>query len=139
MRLGVNPVGTLLLGWLNEHVTKLEDRNVSQSWAHHVHRGNKFVNDETCLPQQCFVNIFQGANEGVGKGFIPTVYERDNPKHPNTQPTFTLVKDNRCVNTQLYLETHEPIIIGGDSTADFNYEMRVIGFCPTFSPFVTIP
>jgi hypothetical protein len=136
---GINPAGTLILGWLNDNVKKLVDHEMSQEWAHHVHRGEKSVNDNTCLPVQCFTNTFQGSGDGIGKGFEPTVHVRDNPKHPDTLPRFTVTDSNRCVNTQLYLETYKPFIVGRDSTADFNYKMRVIGFCPTFSPFVMIP
>lgn len=139
---GVNPVATPLLAWINNNVPKLEDTENKESFAHHVHRGDMQVNDTTCLPAappKCFLSRFRGRDDGIGKGFEPLVFLRDNPKHQSTQPTYTVTQNNRCVNTRLYLETFIPIIIGGDSTADFNYDMTVIGFCPLVTPFVIIP
>lgn len=127
--------GTYLYGWLSSNVKQLNDASKSQNYNHHVHRGQKQVDDRTCLAtSQCFTNQFRGSGHGLGKGFSLNTGYYDNPKGGSR--TYAVYPQN-CANTKVYLKTGNPPF--GDTTADWQYSVTVEGLCPIAENFVVVP
>ncbi|MGK0445624.1 MAG: hypothetical protein ACJA1U_002571 [Bermanella sp.] len=127
--------GTYLLSWLSSNVQKLNEATKSQSYNHHVHRGSKQVSDSTCLASSlCFTNKFRGTGPGIGKGFSVYTAYYDNPR--GNGRTYS-ASPKHCALTRAYLKTAKPPF--GDTTADWNYSVDVIGQCPSTENFIVIP
>jgi len=127
--------GTYLLGWLSTNVKKLNEATNSKTYNHHVHRGSKQVDDQTCLATSaCFTNKFRGSGPGIGKGFDVHTSYYDNPRGGHR--TYDR-SPKHCARTRVYLKTAKPPF--GDTTADWNYNVDVEGLCPMTENFLVIP
>lgn len=127
--------GTYLLGWLSTNVKKLNEDTNTEDYDHHVYKRSLNVDDRTCLKNsQCFLNPYRGSGPGIGKGFDVFSYYYDNPRGGSRSYS---VYPQHCARTQVFLDTGNWIL--ADTTADWEYSVRVEGLCPDAEDFLVIP
>lgn len=129
-----NP-GSNLYSWLTNNVKNLKFATASNDYNHHVHKGSKQVNDQTCLASaQCFTNIHRGSGPGIGKGFFYTHGYYDNPR--GNHRTYSRYPKH-CAKTSVLLKTGSGWF--SDTTADWRYSVDVEGVCPEAEAFTIVP
>ncbi len=129
-----NP-GSNLYSWLTANVKNLKSATAANDYHHHVHKGSKLVDDETCLPSaQCFTNIHRGSGPGIGKGFFYTHGYYDNPRGGSREYENS---PKHCAKTSVFLKTGSGWF--SDTTADWWYSIDVEGVCPEAEAFTIVP